>query len=84
MIFEIAFVKYFKEEGQKTFTLEVEQKVTILNIGVSGAVQGTNITYGLTNLKIQTNGALHRLFPIHSVRRMPHECPYKFALNRMK
>ena len=48
-------VKYFKEEGQKTFTLEVEQKVTILNIGVSGAVQGTNITYGLTNLKIQTN-----------------------------
>ena len=48
-------VKYFKDGDQKTFTLEVEQKVTILNIGVSGAVQGTNITYGLTNLKIQTN-----------------------------
>ena len=48
-------VKYFKESNQKTYTLEVEQKVTILNIGVSGAVQGTNITYGLTNLKIQTN-----------------------------
>ena len=47
-------VKYFKDSGQ-TYTLEVEQKVTILNIGVSGAVQGTNITYGLTNLKIQTN-----------------------------
>lgn len=48
-------VKYFKEEGLKNYTLEVEQKVTILNIGVSGAVQGTNISYGLTNLKIQTN-----------------------------
>ena len=48
-------VKYFKDSNQETYTLEVEQKVTILNIGVSGAVQGTNITYGLTNLKIQTN-----------------------------
>lgn len=48
-------IKYFKDGSEKTYTLEVEQKVTILNIGVSGAVQGTNITYGLTNLKIQTN-----------------------------
>ena len=36
--------------------LEVEQVVSILNIGLSGESQGTNITYGsLTNLKIQTN-----------------------------
>ena len=48
-------VTYFKAEDDETYTLEVEQKVTILNIGVSGPVQGTNITYGLTNLKIQTN-----------------------------
>jgi hypothetical protein len=48
-------IKYYRDGSQKTFTLEVEQKVTILNIGVSGEVHGTNITYGLTNLKIQTN-----------------------------
>lgn len=49
-------VKYFKPENEQNFILEVEQKVSILNIGMSGDVQGTNITYGhLTNLKIQTN-----------------------------
>ena len=48
-------IKYYKQPSDKTFMLEVEQKVTILNIGLSGEHQGTNITYGLTNLKIQTN-----------------------------
>lgn len=48
-------IKYFKDAQQSTYTLEVEQKISILNIGVTGAVQGTNITYGLSNLKIQTN-----------------------------
>jgi len=48
-------VKYFLENNEQTYTFEVEQKVTILNIGLSGDYQGTNITYGLTNLKIQTN-----------------------------
>lgn len=48
-------IKYYKELSDRTFMLEVEQKVTILNIGLSGKHQGTNVTYGLTNLKIQTN-----------------------------
>jgi len=49
-------VRYYKPETELTFLVEVEQKVTILNIGLSGEHQGTNITYGqLTNLKIQTN-----------------------------
>lgn len=49
-------IRYYKTESVPEFLLEVEQKVTILNIGVSGETQGTNITYGqLTNLKIQTN-----------------------------
>ncbi len=49
-------IRYFKPEYSEHFLLEVEQKVTILNIGLSGEHQGTNITYGtLTDLKIQTN-----------------------------
>ncbi len=48
-------IKYYKTPSDKTFTLEVEQKVTILNIGLSGRHEGANVTYGLTNLKIQTN-----------------------------
>lgn len=49
-------IKYYKPENEASFVLEVEQKVTILNIGVRGDVQGMNITYGnLTDLKIQTN-----------------------------
>lgn len=49
-------VRYYKPENEMNFVLEVEQKVTILNIGMSGDYEGTNITYGyLTNLKIQTN-----------------------------
>lgn len=49
-------VKYYKPEAENTFVLEVEQVVSILNIGLSGESQGTNITYGsLTNLRIQTN-----------------------------
>lgn len=49
-------VRYYKPADEPAFLLEVEQKVTILNIGMSGEYQGTNISYGqLTNLKIQTN-----------------------------
>ncbi len=48
-------VKYYKESGQDTYSLEVEQKVTILNIGLGTDAQGTNISYGLTNLRIKTN-----------------------------
>lgn len=49
-------VRYYKSENLSDFFLEVEQKVTILNIGMSGGYQGANVTYGrLTNLKIQTN-----------------------------
>lgn len=48
-------IKYYKELSDTTFTLEVEQKVTILNIGLSGDYEGANVNYGLTNLKIKTN-----------------------------
>ncbi len=48
-------IKYYKPEYENKFLLEVEQKITILNIGLSGKSQGNNVTYGLTNLKIQTN-----------------------------
>lgn len=49
-------VRYYKPENLANFLLEVEQKVTILNIGMTGDYQGANVTYGnLTNLKIQTN-----------------------------
>lgn len=49
-------IKYFRYAGEKNYTLEVEQKVTIMNIGVKSEEQGTNISFGgLTDLKIQTN-----------------------------
>ncbi len=48
-------IKYYKTSKDKTYKLEVEQKVTILNIGMHGDTQGTNVSFGLTNLKIQTN-----------------------------
>lgn len=49
-------VRYFKPTNETNYTLEVEQKVTIMNIGMSGDYEGTNIRYGyLSNLKIQTN-----------------------------
>lgn len=49
-------IRYHKENNRSNFMLEVEQKVTILNIGMTGETQGTNVTFGsLTNLKIQTN-----------------------------
>lgn len=48
-------IKYYKNPEDKRFLLEVEQKVTILNIGMKGDYEGTNVTYGLTNLKIKTN-----------------------------
>jgi hypothetical protein len=47
-------VKYHKIGGEKNYTLEVEQKITIMNIGV--AEKGvTNISSGYTNLQIKTN-----------------------------
>lgn len=49
-------VKYYKPTNETNYTLEVEQKVTIMNIGMSGDYEGTNVRYGyLSNLKIQTN-----------------------------
>lgn len=49
-------IKYFRNAGEKNYTLEVEQKVTIMNIGMKSDEQGTNISFGgLTDLKIQTN-----------------------------
>lgn len=48
-------IKYYKPENESNFLLEVEQKVTILNIGLSGDYEGANVTYGLTNLRIKTN-----------------------------
>lgn len=48
-------IKYFRRLQDETFTLEVEQKISILNIGDVGEVEGITITTGLTNLKIKTN-----------------------------
>lgn len=48
-------VKYYLNPEDASYMLEVEQKVTILNIGLRGDFQGTNVSYGLTDLKIQTN-----------------------------
>lgn len=48
-------IKYYKPQGEQCFLLEIEQEIKILNIGLHGGAQGTNVTYGLTNLKIQTN-----------------------------
>lgn len=49
-------VRYFKFQNEPNYVLEVEQKVTIMNIGMSGDYEGTNVRYGyLSNLKIQTN-----------------------------
>lgn len=49
-------VRYFKITGEQKYTLEVEQKVTIMNIGMGSDTQGTNVSFGgLTDLRIQTN-----------------------------
>ena len=49
-------VRYFKATGEQKYTLEVEQKVTIMNIGMGSDTQGTNVSFGgLTDLRIQTN-----------------------------
>lgn len=49
-------VRYFKVTGEQKYTLEVEQKVTIMNIGMGSDTQGTNVSFGgLTDLRIQTN-----------------------------
>lgn len=48
-------VKYYQNEFAPFYFLEVEQKISIMNIGVDEASSGQYATYGLTNLKIQTN-----------------------------
>ena len=48
-------VKYYLAPDEDTYTLEVEQKVQIMNIGMSEDYEGTNVIYGLTNLRIKTN-----------------------------
>jgi hypothetical protein len=48
-------IKYFKYDNEKTYTLEMEQEVRILNIGMKDDFEGRNVTYGLKDLKIQTN-----------------------------
>ena len=48
-------VKYYQNEFDPFYFLEVEQKISIMNIGVDEASSGQYATYGLTNLKIQTN-----------------------------
>lgn len=48
-------VRYYLNDNDDSYTLEVEQKITILNIGLSADYQGNNVSYGLTNLKIKTN-----------------------------
>lgn len=49
-------IKYYKPDNEDFYLLEVEQKVTIMNIGTSGDYQGINVSFGqLTDLKIQTN-----------------------------
>ena len=47
-------VKYYRTTPNEKYTLEVEQKISIMNIGVSE--QGvTNVTPGYTNMQIRTN-----------------------------
>ena len=48
-------IKYFRQPNSQNYMLEVEQQVRILNIGLTNKAQGRNVSYGLTNLKIQTN-----------------------------
>jgi hypothetical protein len=47
-------LKYHKQNNSE-YLLEIEQRITILNIGLQGKAEGRNISYGLTDLKIQTN-----------------------------
>ena len=48
-------IKYYLPKNSKKYYLEVEQKVQIMNIGLNGGFDGRNVTFGLTNLSIQTN-----------------------------
>lgn len=57
-------VRYFKEASETYYTLEVEQKITILNIGVSSDYEGTSVSGILKNLKIQTNIKPEELKPL--------------------
>ncbi len=49
-------VKYYKASDSPNFMLESEQKIMILNIGLSKDAQGVNVSFGkLKDLKVQTN-----------------------------
>lgn len=48
-------IKYYKNEQNPFYFLEVEQKISIMNIGLDETNSGQYANYGLTNLKIQTN-----------------------------
>ena len=49
-------IRYHRKNEDENFTLEVEQKVLILNIGMPQDVQGVNVAYPvLKELKIKTN-----------------------------
>lgn len=46
-------VRYYHHENETNYTLEVEQKILIKNIGIKS--DQVNIFYGLSDLKIKTN-----------------------------
>lgn len=56
-------IKYYKVPELPTYMLEVEQKITIMNIGMNDE-SGQYASYGLTNLKIQTNIKKNELRPL--------------------
>jgi len=65
-------IRYYKEDNDRTYTLEIEQVVKILNIGLSGKSDGRNITYGLTDLKIRTN------IKANELKQFLHQANYLF------
>lgn len=48
-------LRYYKNEEEEFYTLEIEQKISIMNIGVNEEPVEEHVSYGLTNLKIKTN-----------------------------
>lgn len=56
-------IRYYKSPDFSNYMLEVEQKVTIMNIGMTDET-GQYASYGLTNLKIQTNIKKDELRPL--------------------
>lgn len=48
-------IRYYKSSAYDNFLLEVEQKISIMNIGLDDEEAGRYTSYAMTNLKIQTN-----------------------------